>query len=85
MYGTEFEQETEIAGEASDSAASDPIEDGVTAARQETWTVAETLNEALTVAAATGVTTGPDARMPKARSGNVIFMVTALPPARTNT
>ena len=34
---------------------------------------------------ATGLIVEPDARMQKAKTGNVVFKVTALPPARTNT
>ncbi len=85
LYGTEFEQETATAGVASDSEAWVSSADGVTAATQEAWTVAETLKEALAVAAAAGLIIEPDARMLSARTGNVIFKVTALPPARTNT
>jgi hypothetical protein len=50
-YGTEFEQEIDTADAAS-VASSFPVADVVTAARQEAWTVAETLKEALAVAAA---------------------------------
>jgi len=85
LYGTAFEQETDTADATSASAAGAPIAVGETDARQEAWTVAETLIEALAVAAATGLIVEPDARMQKAKTGNVVFTVTALPPARTNT
>lgn len=85
LYGTEFEQETATADAASVAATSAPIAVGMMAALQEAWTVAETLIEALTVAAATGLIVKPDARMQKAKTENVVFMVSALPLAQTNT
>ena len=85
LYGSAFEQETDATDADSFAGELIPVSDRVMAARQEVSTVAETLIEALAVAAATGVIVEPDARMPKARIGNVAFKVTALPPARTNT
>lgn len=85
LYGTAFEQDTDTAGAASFVAAPVPTAVEVMAARQEAWTVAETLIEALADAAAAGLMAEPDARMLNARIGNVAFKVTALPPARTNT
>ncbi len=85
LYGTEFVQETATAGVASDSGAWVPSADGMTMARQEAWTVAETTIEALAVAAAAGLVIEHDARMLNARTGNVVFKVTALPPAWAKT
>jgi hypothetical protein len=85
LYGTAFEQETDTADAAFVAAEPVPLAVRVMEARQDAWTVAETLIEALAVAAATGLIVEPDARTQKAKTDNVVFMVTALPPARTNT
>ena len=52
--------------------------------RQEAWTVAVTLNESLEIAASTGLTARPDARMPKAMTGNVSLIGNALLPRQNN-
>jgi len=78
LYGTAFEQETATGDPASVAAAPVPIAVGVAEARQETWTVAETLIEAPAVAAATVLIVEPDARMAKAKTGNVVRISTAI-------
>jgi hypothetical protein len=51
---------------------------------QEAETIAETLNDALAVAASAGFSVKPDARIPKANTGNAALFDIALPLTRKN-
>jgi hypothetical protein len=84
VYGTELLQAIETAEAAFDGAVSVLNTEAEAEATQEACTVAETLIEAVAVAAATNLIAGPKARMTRARADDEVFIVTALPPARTS-
>jgi hypothetical protein len=79
MYGVELLQATETADAAAAPGVLVLNVEVAAETKQETCTVALTLNEALAVAASAGLTARHNASKPKARTGNVVFMVSALP------
>lgn len=85
LYGTGLLQSTETGDVGFNTAAANVLSAMVFAvARQVASTTAETLKEALAVAATAGLGVKPDARTPKTKTGNAFLIDTALPLTRQN-